>query len=82
MKNKNYDPEEQVNSHSDGEYLEDYSDFKPTAIPKPDDELWDDAEGIFDKYTSPTEGGYGADYTYKYHFFKELKSKYTISKKQ
>ena len=43
------------------------------------EKLWDEVEDIFDKHTSPTGGGYEADYTYKGGFISELKEKYLIA---
>jgi hypothetical protein len=43
------------------------------------EKLWDEVEDIFDKHTSPTGGGYEADYTHKGGFISELKEKYIIA---
>ena len=43
------------------------------------EKLWDEVEDIFDKHTSPTGGGYEADYTHKGGFISELKEKYLIA---
>jgi hypothetical protein len=45
------------------------------------DEEWDKAEDIFDTYTRPSEGGYGADYTDKWGFFNAMKQSYSITPK-
>jgi len=42
------------------------------------EKFWDEVEDIFDKHTSPTGGGYEADYTHKGGFIRELKSKYQL----
>lgn len=57
-------------------------DEQPSTPTEQDDEkLWDAAEDIFDTYTKPSEGGYGADYTDKWGFFNSLKQSYTIKRK-
>ena len=49
---------------------------------KSQSELWDEVEEIFDKHTSPTGGGYEADYTDRHSFFNDLKEKFVIQKIQ
>lgn len=49
---------------------------------KEQSKMWDEIEEIFDKHTSPTGGGYEADYTDRTSFFNEVQSKFIIQKRQ